>query len=117
MYTINIYKDLDRLELSMRDIKIYELTNVLKRLEETISSCANKWYKKDGDSILFRIEVVDQKDLDIRNIIWKSKQGYLESCSIEKYIRHLLRKLQQYLPFTVLKPSNSSIDLHRYIRR
>lgn len=47
----------------------------------------------EGDNnIIFRIEVIDQNGKDIRNIIWESKQGFLEACSIKKYIQHLTNK-------------------------
>lgn len=39
------------------------------------------WYK-ENPNILFRIEVIDQDELDIRNIIRETKQGFLEACSI-----------------------------------
>ena len=50
-----------------------------------------KWYE-ENNIIEFRIEVIDQINKDIRNIIWESKEGFLEACSIEKYIRHLINK-------------------------
>ena len=91
MFTINIYKKLERLEFSIRDIKEKELDTALKRIEESILIHGKMWYK-ENPNILFRIEVIDQDELDIRNIIWETKQGFLEVCSIEKYIRHLINK-------------------------
>lgn len=91
MFTINIYKKLERLEFSIRDIKEKELDTALKRIEESILTHSKMWYK-ENQNILFRIEVIDQDELDIRNIVWETKQGFLEACSIEKYIRHLINK-------------------------
>lgn len=91
MFTINIYKKLERLEFSIRDIKEKDLDTALKRIEESILIHSKMWYK-ENQNILFRIEVIDQDELDIRNIVWETKQGFLVACSIEKYIRHLINK-------------------------
>lgn len=47
-------------------------------------------YLYENDFLEFRIEVINTKTKDIQNIIWKSKKGFLEACSIEKYVRHLI---------------------------
>ena len=92
MYTINIYKNYDQLEMTIKDIQEENLDAVFKHLKETISLHGKNWYKVSLDTIEFRIEVIDQINKDIRNIIWESKEGFLEACSIEKYIRHLINK-------------------------
>ena len=45
MFTINIYKKLERLEFSIRDIKEKELDTALKRIEESILIHGKMWYK------------------------------------------------------------------------
>lgn len=93
MFTINIYKNFDHIEFVYKDIAETELDTVFKRIEETISSNCERWYKENrNNNIIFRIEVIDQNSKDIRNIIWESKQGFLEACSIKKYIQHLANK-------------------------
>lgn len=93
MFTINIYKNFDHIEFIYKDIAENELDTACKRIEETISFHCERWYKESRDNnTIFRIEVIDQDNKDIRNIIWETKRGFLEACSIEKYIKHLTNK-------------------------
>lgn len=92
MYTINIYKNYDQLEMIIKDVQEENLDHVFKNIEEAISIHGKEWYKEGLGTIEFRIEVIDRINKDIRNIIWESKKGFLEVCSIEKYIRYLINK-------------------------
>lgn len=91
MYTINIYKDMNQLEISFKDVQEENLDAVLETIEGGFWLYAKKWYE-ETNIIEFRIEVIDQINKDIRNIIWESKEGFLEACSVEKYIQHLINK-------------------------
>lgn len=90
MFIINLHNGLSGL------YKIYiidendDLNDKLSKLEKRIKEDLLTWY--EDDYLKFRIEVIDQKNEDIRNIIWRSKKGFLETCSIEKYVRHLINK-------------------------
>lgn len=66
------------------------LDDHLMCIEEDIKLVVSYLY--ENDFLEFRLEVIDAENDDIRNIIWKSKKGFLEACSIEKYIRHLINK-------------------------
>lgn len=91
MYTINIYKGMNQLEISFKDVHEENLDTVLETIEGGFWLYVKKWYE-ETNIIEFRIEVIDQINKDIRNIIWESKEGFLEACSIEKYIHHLINK-------------------------
>lgn len=78
--------------MSIKDVREENLDTAFKNLKEVISIHGERWYKESLGTIEFRIEVIDQTNKDIRNIIWESKQGFLEACSLEKYIRHLINK-------------------------
>ena len=91
MYTINIYKDMNQLDISFKDVQEENLDTVLETIEGDFWLYVKKWYE-ENNIIEFRIEVIDQINKDIRNIIWESKEGFLEACSIEKYIHHLINK-------------------------
>lgn len=66
------------------------LDDYLTHIEEDIKSVISYLY--EDDFLEFRIEVINTKTKDIRNIIWESKKGFLEACSIEKYLSHLINK-------------------------
>lgn len=66
------------------------LDDYLMHIEKDIKLVVSYLY--ENDFLEFRLEVIDAENDDIRNIIWKSKKGFLEACSIEKYIRHLINK-------------------------
>lgn len=91
MYTINIYKDYNQLEISFKDIQEENLDNIIETIEGGLWLYCKKWYE-ENTLVEFRIEVIDQTNKDIRNIIWETKEGFLEACSIRKYIRHLINK-------------------------
>lgn len=91
MYTINIYKSYNQLEISFKDIQEENLNNIIETIEGGLWLYCKKWYE-ENTLVEFRIEVIDQTDKDIRNIIWESKEGFLEACSIKKYIQHLINK-------------------------
>lgn len=90
MFIINLHNELSGL------YKIYiidendDLNDKLSKLEKRIKEDLLTWY--EDDYLKFRIEVIDQENEDIRNIIWKSRKGFLEACSIKKYVRHLINK-------------------------
>lgn len=92
MYTINVYKNYNQLEISFKDVQEENLDTVLETIEGGLWVYCKKWYEENNNLIEFRIEVIDQIDKDIRNIIWESREGFLEACSIGKYVKHLINK-------------------------
>lgn len=93
MYIFNIYKNSDQLKTNIDNIEEKDFDKALFALEKIIFSYTKKWHKYCNQEIVtFRIEVIDQENNDIRNLIWESKEGFLEACSIEKYVRHLINK-------------------------
>lgn len=91
MYILNFYEDINQHKTSVASSSNNNLNSALASIENIISLYLNEWYK-EKEFVTFRIEVIDQENKDIRNIIWESKQGFFEACSIEKYIRHLINK-------------------------
>lgn len=90
MYIINLHNQLSGLEKTYIIDENDDLNEKLSKLESRIKEKLLAWY--EDDYLEFRFEVIDTQNEDIRNIIWKSKKGFLEACSIEKYIRHLINK-------------------------
>lgn len=90
MFVINLHNGLSGLYKTYIIDENDDLNDKLSKLEKRIKEDRLTWY--EDDYLKFRIEVIDQDNEDIRNIIWKSKKGFLESCSIKKYIRHLINK-------------------------
>ncbi len=86
MYIFNLYEDCNKHKASVASSS--NLNNALASIKNIVSLYLNEWYK-EKEFVAFRIEVIDQETNDIRNIIWESKQGFFEACSIEKYIHHL----------------------------
>lgn len=89
MYIFNLYEDCNKHKASVASSS--NLNNALASIKNIVSLYLNEWYK-EKKFVTFRIEVIDQETNDIRNIIWESKQGFFEACSIEKYIHHLINK-------------------------
>lgn len=89
MYIFNLYEDCNLHKASVASSS--DLNNALASIKNIVSLYLNEWYK-EKEFATFRIEVIDQETNDIRNIIWESKQGFFEACSIEKYINHLINK-------------------------
>lgn len=93
MYTFNLYEDCIFLEACIDNIDKKNLNHAIIGFNNIVSSYVEEWHKEDNQEIItFRIEIIDINNKDIRNIIWESKKGFLEACSIEKYIRHLINK-------------------------
>lgn len=90
MFIINLHNGLSGLYKIYIIDKNDDLNDKLSKLEKRIKEDLLTWYK--DDYLKFRLEVIDTQTEDIRNIIWKSKKGFLEACSIEKYVRHLINK-------------------------
>lgn len=91
MYNFNLYQDCDYHRANLDNINEENLNNAIICFNSAVLSYAEEWHK-EKEIITFRIEVIDIDNKDIRNIIWESKKGFLEACSIEKYIRHLINK-------------------------
>lgn len=89
MYIFNLYEDCNKHKASVASSS--NLNNALASIKNIVSLYLNERYK-EKEFVTFRIEVIDQETNDIRNIIWESKQGFFEACSIEKYIHHLINK-------------------------
>lgn len=90
MYIINLYNRLSGLYRTYIIDENDDLNDKLSKFEKKVKDELLTWY--EDDYLEFRFEVIDTKTEDIRNIIWKSKKGFLESFSIEKYIHHLINK-------------------------
>ena len=90
MFVINLHDGLSGLYKTYIIDKNDDLNDKLSKLEKRIKEDLLILY--EDDYLKFRIEVIDQENEDIRNIIWKSKKGFLEACSIEKYVRHLINR-------------------------
>jgi hypothetical protein len=89
MYTINLYIPYENYVKSYT-LKQNLLNDHLSSIDKDIKLITSYLY--ENDFLEFRIEFIDNETKDIRNIIWESKKGFLEACSIEKYIRHLINK-------------------------
>jgi hypothetical protein len=90
MYIINLHNRLSGLYRTYIIDENDDLNEKLSKFEERVKEELLTWY--EDDYLKFRFEVIDTQNEDIRNIIWKSKKGFLEACSIEKYVRHLINK-------------------------
>lgn len=90
MFVINLHNGLSGLYKTYIIDENDDLNDKLSKLEKRIKEDLLIWY--EDDYLKFRIEVINTEFKDIRNIIWKSKKGFLEACSIEKYVRHLINK-------------------------
>lgn len=91
MYIFNFYEDINKYKASVASSDKNNLKNTISYLKGIVSSYVKEWHN-EGEFITFRIEVIDQENQEIRNIIWESRSGFFEACSIEKYIQHLLNK-------------------------
>lgn len=87
MFEISLFVPYDNYIKSYA-LKQESLDDYLTHIEEDIKLVVSYLY--EDDFLEFRIEVIDTETKDIRNIIWRSKKGFLEACSIEKYVRHLI---------------------------
>lgn len=90
MYIINLHNQLSGLYRTYIIDENDDLNDELAKFESRVKEELLTWY--EDDYLKFRFEVIDTQNEDIRNIIWKSKKGFLEACSIEKYVRHLINK-------------------------
>lgn len=90
MYIINLHNQLSGLYRTYIIDENDDLNDKLAKFESRVKEELLTWY--EDDYLKFRFEVIDTQNEDIRNIIWKSKKGFLEACSIEKYVRHLINK-------------------------
>lgn len=90
MFVINLHDGLSGLHKTYLIDENEDLNIKLSKLEKRIKEDLLTLY--EDDFLEFRIEVIDTEFKDIRNIIWRSKKGFLEACFIEKYVRHLINK-------------------------
>lgn len=90
MYIINLYNQLSGLYRTYIIDENDDLNDELAKFESRVKEELLTWY--EDDYLKFRFEVIDTQNEDIRNIIWKSKKGFLEACSIEKYVHRLINK-------------------------
>lgn len=90
MYIINLHNRLSGLYRIYVIDENDDLNEKLAKFESRVKEELLNWY--EDDYLEFRLEVIDTQVDDIRNIIWKSKKGFLEACSIKKYVRHLINK-------------------------
>lgn len=90
MYIINLHNQLSGLYRTYIIDENDDLNEKLAKFESRVKEELLTWYK--DDYLKFRFEVINTQNEDIRNIIWKSKKGFLEACSIEKYVRHLINR-------------------------
>lgn len=90
MYIINLHNQLSGLYRTYIIDENDDLNDELAKFESRVKEELLTWY--EDDYLKFRFEVIDTQNEDIRNIIWKSKKGFLEACSIKKYVRHLINK-------------------------
>lgn len=88
MFVINLHDGVSGLYKTYLIDENDDLNIKLSKFEKHIKEDLLALY--ENDFLEFRIEVIDTKTKDIRNIIWRSKKGFLEACSIEKYVRHLI---------------------------
>lgn len=91
MFIFNFYEGINQHKVSVGSSNKNDLNNALASLKDIVSLYVKEWHS-GHEVITFRIEVIDQEDLDIRNLIWESRSGFFEACSIEKYIQHLINK-------------------------
>lgn len=89
MYSINLYAPYENF-IKSYTLKQDILDDCLIFIEKDIKLTVSYLY--ENNFLDFRLEVINTETKDIRNIIWTSKKGFLESYSIEKYIRHLINK-------------------------
>lgn len=89
MYSINLYTPYENF-IKSYTLKQDILDDCLMFVEKDIKLVVSYLY--ENNFLDFRLEVINTETKDIRNIIWESKKGFLEACSIEKYIRHLINK-------------------------
>lgn len=89
MYLINLYTPYENF-IKSYTLKQDILDDCLMFVEKDIKLVVSYLY--ENNFLDFRLEVINTETKDIRNIIWESKKGFLEACSIEKYIRHLINK-------------------------
>lgn len=89
MYSINLYTPYENF-IKSYTLKQDILDDCLMFVEKDIKLVVPYLY--ENNFLDFRLEVINTETKDIRNIIWESKKGFLEACSIEKYIRHLINK-------------------------
>nr|DAW48064.1 MAG TPA: hypothetical protein [Caudoviricetes sp.] len=89
MYSINLYIPYENF-IKSYTLKQDILDDCLMFVEKDIKLVVSYLY--ENNFLDFRLEVINTETKDIRNIIWESKKGFLEACSIEKYIRHLINK-------------------------
>lgn len=90
MFVINLHDGISGLYKTYLIDENDDLNIKLSKFEKHIKEDLLTWY--EDDYLKFRFEVIDTQNEDIRNIIWKSKKGFLETCSIKKYVRHLINK-------------------------
>lgn len=90
MFVINLHDGISGLYKTYLIDENDDLNIKLSKFEKHIKEDLLALY--ENDFLEFRIEFIDTKTKDIRNIIWKSKKGFLEACSIEKYVRHLINR-------------------------
>ena len=90
MFVINLHDGISGLYKTYLIDENDDLNEKLAKFESRVKEELLTWYK--DDYLKFRFEVIDTQNEDIRNIIWKSKKGFLEACSIEKYVRHLINQ-------------------------
>lgn len=88
MYIINLHNQLSGLYRTYIIDENDDLNEKLAKFESRVKEELLTWY--EDDYLKFRFEVINTQNEDIRNIIWRSKKGFLEACSIEKYVRHLI---------------------------
>lgn len=91
MYIFNLYEGINQHKVSVASSDKNNINSALSYLKGIVSSYVKEWHN-EGEFINFRIEVIDQENQDIRNLIWESRSGFFEACSIEKYIQHLINK-------------------------
>ena len=91
MYIFNFYEDINRRKASVASSDKNNIDSTLSYLNGIVSSYVKEWHN-EGKFVNFRIEVIDQETQEIRNLIWESRSGFFEACSIEKYIQHLINK-------------------------
>lgn len=87
MYSINLYAPYENF-IKSYTLKQDILDDCLIFIEKDIKLVVSYLY--ENNFLDFRLEVINTETKDIRNIIWRSKKGFLEACSIEKYVRHLI---------------------------
>lgn len=91
MFIFNFYEGINQHKVSIASSDKNNLKNAISSLKDIASLYLKEWHN-EGEFITFRIEVIDQENQDIRNLIWESRCGFFEACSVEKYIQHLINK-------------------------